>query len=36
MEFSGRTETLMATIDDLLKCAQAAEKTLKPLAAKQI
>jgi len=29
IEFSGKVETLMSTIDDLLKCAQAAEQALK-------
>jgi hypothetical protein len=29
IEFSGRIQTLMVTIDDLLKCAQAAEQSLK-------
>lgn len=29
IKFSGRIETLMSTIDDLLKCAQAAERALK-------
>jgi len=29
VEFSGRIQTLMMTIDDLLKCAQAAEQSLK-------
>jgi len=29
IKFSGRVETLMSTIDDLLKCAQAAERVLK-------
>ncbi|MCJ7506540.1 hypothetical protein MUP05_08765 [Candidatus Bathyarchaeota archaeon] len=31
IKFSGRVQTLMATIDDLLKCAQAAERTLEPV-----
>ena len=29
--FSGRIQTLMPTIDDLLRCAQAADRTLKSL-----
>lgn len=29
IKFSGRIDTLMSTIDDLLKCAQAAERALK-------
>mgnify|MGYP001069775107 CR=1 FL=1 len=31
IEFSGRIQTLMVTIDDLLKCAQAAERSLKSI-----
>jgi len=31
IRFSGRIQTLMSTIDDLLKCAQAADQTLKSL-----
>ncbi len=29
IKFSGRVDTLMSTIDDLLKCAQAAEHALR-------
>ena len=31
IEFSGRIQTVIATIDDLLKCAQAAERALEPV-----
>lgn len=31
IKFSGKIQTLMSTIDDLLKCAQAAERALKSI-----